>query len=231
MCIAVQYNLTRDRMSHRMGHLATGELPPDWFSRLDESPDELFYASPRLVTHIDGAAIGAVTDLYREYFPPGGDVLDLMSSWVSHLPLDVSYRRVVGVGMNAEELAANPRLDTWFVQNLNERPTLPFADGEFDGAAICVSVDYLTRPVEVLRECGRVMRAGGPIVIAFSNRCFPTKIVAAWRMLDDRGHQELVARYLAAAGNWSAIEMLDRSPGRGSDPLWAVVARSTTPES
>jgi len=220
-------------------------LAPSLFTRIDESPDELFYAEPRFVTHLDDAAIAAVTQLYREYFPAGGAVLDLMSSWISHLPPEVTYRRVIGLGMNREELGANPRLHGFAVQNLNETPRLPWDAGEFDGAAICVSVDYLTRPVEVLRECGRVLRTGGPLVITFSNRCFPSKIIAAWRALDDHGHQELVARYFAEAGNWTAVEMLDRSPGRiagprggdaagfdpgdaGGDPLYAVIARSVT---
>ena len=202
------------------------QLRPELFTRLDESPDELFYAQPRFVTHIDDPAIGAVTALYREHFPPGGAVLDLMSSWISHLPDDVTYRRVVGLGMNRDELAANPRLHEWVVQNLNDTPRLPFDDASFDAAAICVSVDYLTRPVEVFRECGRVLRPGGPLVITFSNRCFPTKVIAAWRLLDDRGHQELVARYFADAGNWTDIAVLDRSPRPGHDPLWAVVART-----
>ncbi|HEV8440249.1 MAG TPA: methyltransferase domain-containing protein [Methylomirabilota bacterium] len=200
-------------------------LPSSLFSRIDESPDELFYALPRFVTHIDDAAIAAVTQIYREYLPPGGAVLDLMSSWVSHLPSEIAYRRVVAVGMNAEELAANPRLDAWIVQDLNQAPQLPFGAGEFDAAAICVSVDYLARPVEVFRDCGRVLRPGAPLVITFSNRCFPTKVIAAWRMLDDGGHQELVARYFVEAGNWTDVERLDRSPGPGSDPLWAVVGR------
>jgi len=202
-------------------------LPRELFSRIDESPDEQFYAAPRLVTHIDEAAIAAVTRLYREYFPPGGAVLDLMSSWVSHLPPEVAYRTVVGLGMNRDELAANPRLDGRVVRDLNQTPRLPFGDALFDGAAICVSVDYLTRPVEVFRECGRVLRPGGPLVITFSNRCFPTKVIAGWRMLDDRGHQELVARYFAEAGNWRDIETLDRSPGPDTDPLYAVIGRST----
>jgi SAM-dependent methyltransferase len=215
-------------------------LPPSLFARIDESPDELFYAVPRFVTHIDETAIAAVTQLYREYFPAGGAILDLMSSWISHLPAEIAYRRVVGLGMNRDELAANPRLESFAVQNLNETQKLPWNDGEFDAAGICVSVDYLTRPVEVLRECGRVVRADGPLVITFSNRCFPTKIIAAWRSLDDGGHQDLVARYLVEAGNWTAIEKLDRSPGVGDqiqhaglgafalgDPLYAVIARST----
>jgi SAM-dependent methyltransferase len=200
-------------------------MAPSWFSRLDESPDELFYDTPRFVTHIDGAAIAAVTQLYREYVPAGGAVLDLMSSWISHLPAEIAYRQVVGLGMNRDELAANPRLRSWVVQDLNENPRLPFDDAQFDAAGICVSVDYLTRPVEVLRECGRVLRPGAPLVITFSNRCFPTKIVAAWRMLDDRGHQELVARYFTEAGNWTEIQTLDRSPAPDGDPLYAVIAR------
>jgi SAM-dependent methyltransferase len=201
-------------------------LPSELFRRLDESPDELFYAEPRFVTHIDDGAIMAVTQLYREYLPPGGAVLDLMSSWVSHLPPEVEYRRVAGLGMNGEELAANPRLHDQTVQDLNLDPRLPFADGEFDAAAICVSVDYLTRPVDVFRECRRVLTPGGPLVITFSNRCFPTKVIAAWRMLDDQGHQELVARYFAEAGSWRDVELLDRSPADASDPLYAVIARS-----
>jgi SAM-dependent methyltransferase len=202
------------------------DLPPGLFRRADESPDARFYRTPRFVTHIDDPAITAVTQLYREYLPAGGAVLDLMSSWVSHLPPEVRYRRVVGLGMNADELAANPRLDARVVQDLNEDPRLPWGDGEFDAGAICVSVDYLTRPVEVLRECGRVLARGGPLVVTFSNRCFPTKVIAAWTMLDDEGHQALVERYFEAAGNWTAIDRLDRSPAAGCDPLYAVVARS-----
>lgn len=206
---------------------AVPPLSAELFGRLDESPDELFYAVPRFVAHIDDAAIAAVTQLYREYFPPDGVILDLMSSWISHLPSEIIYRHVVGIGMNREELAANPRLNDHLVWDLNQTPRLPFDGAMFDGAAICVSVDYLTRPVDVFRECGRVLRRGAPLVITFSNRCFPTKVIAAWRVLDDHGHQELVARYFVEAGNWSAIEILDRSPGRDGDPLYAVIGRST----
>ena len=202
-------------------------LSPELFARLDESPDDLFYASPRFVTHIDDAAIAAVTELYREYFPPGGAILDLMSSWISHLPPEIAYREVVLLGMNREELAANPRATEWVVRDLNQDPRLPFGNVRFDGAAICVSIDYLTRPIEVLRECARVLRPGAPLVITFSNRCFPTKVIAAWRLLDDEGHQELVARFFSEAGTWSDIEILDRSPESGTDPLYAVIARST----
>ncbi len=202
-------------------------LPSSYFERQEESDDEQFYEPSRLVTHIDDAAIAAVTRLYSELFPPGGAILDLMSSWVSHFPPAVDYRKVVGLGMNQAELDANPRLHERIVQNLNRDPRLPFADAEFDGAGICVSVQYLTQPVAVFREVGRVLRPGSPLVVTFSNRCFPTKAVAIWQMLDDRGHGHLVRRYFEDAGNWADIDVLDRSPRRWrGDPLYAVVGRS-----
>src|SRR6266851_4902619 len=204
-------------------------LPDNAFQRFDESPDEEFYRQPRFVTHIDEAAIAAVTDLYRRFFPPGGAILDLMSSWVSHLPPEADYTRVVGVGMNAQELAENPFLDEFHVQNLNRDPHLPFGDGVFDGAAICVSIQYLVRPIEVLREVGRVVRPKAPLVITFSNRCFATKAIACWRLLDDVGHLGLIGRYLTEAGNWCDIACCNPARGcggaPGSDPLYAVIAR------
>ena len=201
---------------------------PQPFRRIDESPDEEFYTQPRFVAHIDERAIAAVTQVYREYLPAGGAVLDLMSSWISHLPPEVEYSRVVGVGMNARELSANPRLTEWRVQNLNADSILPYGDAEFDGAAICVSVDYLTQPVEVLSEVGRVLKAGAPLVITFSNRCFPTKAVLAWHALDDPGRMDFVAGLLRQAGNFDQIEAQDRSskPKGLGDPLYAVIGRA-----
>ena len=140
------------------------------------------------------------------------------------MPAEVTYSRVVGLGMNRTELAANPRLDGYVVHDLNRNQRLPFADAEFDAAAICVSIQYLTRPVAVLRDLGRVLVAGGPLVISFSNRCFPTKAVRGWLLRDELGHAALVARYLKAARNWTGIEHLDRSRP-ASDPLHAVIAR------
>jgi SAM-dependent methyltransferase len=205
-------------------------LPEAAFRRYDETPDEEFYLLPRFVTHIDDRAIAAVTQLYREFFPPGAEILDLMSSWVSHLPPEVEYRRVIGLGMNEAELRRNNRLDSYVVQNLNTNPRLPFQDAQFDGCGICVSVDYLTRPIEVLREVGRVLKVGAPTIISFSNRCFPSKAVNVWHQLDDRGHMHLVERYLQEAGNFDNIRSLDRSPRRlFSDPLYAVIGESMGP--
>ena len=205
-------------------------LPKEAFRRANETPDEEFYRAPRLVTHIDDRAITTVTQLYREFFPSGGEILDLMSSWVSHLPPEIEYRRVIGLGMNEVELRRNKRLDSYVVQNLNTNPHLPFGDAEFDGVGICVSIDYLTQPVEVVREVGRVLKVGAPTIITFSNRCFPSKAIAIWHRLDDQGHMRLVEEYLREAGNFRGVRSLDRSPRRMfSDPLYAVIGESTGP--
>ena len=206
------------------------DLPPNAFLKADPSPDAAFYAQPRFVTHIDDGAIAAVTALYREYLPPNGDILDVMSSWVSHLPPDVAYGSVTGHGMNRAELDANSRLTSRLVQDLNADPALPFADNSFDGAGMCVSVQYLQRPVDVFREVGRVLRPGAPFVVTFSNRCFPTKAVAIWQALAGPDQQRLVGAYMAAAG-FGDVEGRAATPRRG-DPLWAVVGRAeSTPNS
>jgi SAM-dependent methyltransferase len=199
-------------------------LEPQAFARYDESPDALFYGQPRFVEHIDDAAIADVERLHRERLPAGGEILDLMSSWVSHLPTEVTFRRVVGLGMNAAELSRNPRLNASVVHDLNASATLPFPDASFDAATICVSIQYLTDPIAVLRDLARVVRPGGVAVVTFSNRCFPTKSVAVWQGLDDHGHLTLVSKYFESAG-WTGIEGVT-SPPRPRDPLYAVVATS-----
>jgi hypothetical protein len=203
------------------------QLPglPGWaFDKADTSPDADFYAFPRFVTHIDEAAIAAVTAAYRAALPPGGSILDLMSSWVSHLPEDINYTSVVGHGMNAEELAANPRFTRWFVQDLNADPVLPLDVASFDAAALCVSVQYLQRPVEVFQHVAHVLRPGAPFVVSFSNRCFPTKAVAIWQALPGPEQQRLVAAYMAASG-FGDITSSASTPPTG-DPLWIVTGSS-----
>ena len=202
-------------------------LPLGAFNRIDEEDDAAFYDEPRLVYHIDEHAVAALTDFYRRVLPKGGVLLDLMSSWVSHLPPDIDYAEVIGVGMNAAELAANPRLGRRFVHDLNREPSLPLPDNSVDAAIICVSIQYLQQPVAVLREAARVLRPGAPMAISFSNRCFWTKAVAVWRALDDAGHAKLVELYLRQAG-FKAIEThrLAEWVEDERDPMIAVVGRN-----
>jgi SAM-dependent methyltransferase len=176
--------------------------------------------------HVDSVAVAAITDLYREVMPAGGAILDVMSSWVSHLPPEIPYHRVVGLGVDACALSENPFLDEWRVQDLNRDTHLNFANGEFDGAAICGAVQHFTRPAEIIREIGRVLRPGAPLVVTFSNRCLCTSATGCWRLFDETGQLGLVARYFAEAGNWTDIRCLDRTPPGDGAPLYAVIAKS-----
>ena len=205
---------------------ALPELPPGAFAKADAAPDTLFYAQPRLVNHIDDRAIAGLTGLYRQVLPAGGRILDLMSSWVSHLPPEARYAEVVGHGMNMQELQANPRLDRRFVQNLNENQVLPLDTASMDAACICVGIQYLQHPVEVLRDAARVLRPGAPIVISYSNRCFPSKAVAIWQALSGPDQAGLIGLYLRRAGFTSVEGREIVRGGRAGDPLWAVTGRT-----
>jgi SAM-dependent methyltransferase len=199
-------------------------FPADFFSRIDESDDADFYAEPRLVTHIDDATIARLTQAYREQLPAGGAILDLMTSWVSHLPDEVTYTRVAGLGMNRVELEHNRRLTDRAVQNLNTMPELPYPDETFDAVVNAVSIQYLTRPIEVCASVRRVLRPGGIALVGMSHRCFPTKAILAWHAASPEERIRLVQTYFELAGGFAPAQFIDRSP-RGADPLWLVSAK------
>jgi SAM-dependent methyltransferase len=205
--------------------MADNTWPPGFFDRQDDGDDADFYAPPRLVTHIDNGAIAAVSELYDELGVPGGQVLDLMSSWVSHLSRKPSGGLAV-LGMNVVELRANPLADDVVVQDLNVDPRLPFDDASFDAVVCCASIDYLVRPVEVLREAARVLRPGGVVVLTFSNRCFPTKAIRGWLATDEEGRVEIVRAYLERAGFEAVTNELRTERRLGGDPLYGAWARS-----
>jgi SAM-dependent methyltransferase len=197
-------------------------FPAGFFDRADDAPDPVFYSWPRLVTHIDEAAVDAVGKLYQE-LAITGSVLDLMGSWVSHFR--VPPTRLMVLGMNADELNANGVAAARIVHDLNADPKLPFDDSSFDAAVCCVSVDYLTRPVEVFGEVARVVRPNGPFVCTFSNRCFPTKAIRGWLYASDEEHAAIVRQYFRMAPGWGEPQSELRTPleHRG-DPLMAVWA-------
>lgn len=207
----------------------TKQIPTDFFRRIDDSDDELFYSTPRLVVHIDDGAIAKVGDIYARLLPQGGAILDLMSSWRSHLPAYLRPARVVGLGMNRAEMEDNPALTEVVIHNLNRAPRLPFADAEFDGAVVTVSIQYMTAPIDTFAEVGRVLKAGAPFIVTFSNRMFPTKAIAIWQNLDDYDHVKLVARYFMESEKFENIEFIDKSAPTTphSDPIWAVAGYRT----
>ncbi|MEW5893033.1 MAG: methyltransferase domain-containing protein [Pseudomonadota bacterium] len=174
------------------------------FARGDSSNDAAFYAKPRLVDHLDRLALKQVEKLYGRLLPRGGRVLDLMTSWKSHLS-EAAPAQVVGLGMNAEELAANPVLGERLVQDLNQQPKLPFAEAEFDAAVCTVSVEYLTRPLEVFQEVARVLKPGAPFVLTFSNRYFPPKVIRVWEDCHPFERMGLVLEYFQRAGGFTDL--------------------------
>ena len=208
--------------------MSESPLLPEHVRRQDERDDRLFYSVPRLVTHIDDHAIAAVRALYAELLPADGAILDLMSSWKSHLPDEPPSQRVVGLGLNEEELRENDQLDHWLVHDVNRDPRLPFRDAEFDAVVMAVSVQYLIHPIELFREVRRVLRPSAPFVVTYSNRLFPEKAVAIWCAGTAQERARLIGAYFHDAGGWEESTAQDRSPRLGfpSDPLYAVWART-----
>jgi SAM-dependent methyltransferase len=192
----------------------------DPFARVDESDDARFYAFERKVVHLEPGAIEALRDFYARVLPPGGAVLDLMSSWRSHLPDGLGP--VTGLGMNAAEMADNPQLGDFVIHDLNREPRLSFDDAAFDAVVCAVSVQYLTRPLPVFADVARVVRPDGPVVVSFSNRCFPTKAVAIWLAAGNEGHRQLVREYLEHAGLTGVTDEAVPTP---DDPLFVVWGR------
>lgn len=199
------------------------EMPAEFFRRIDENDDHLFYSAPRFVVHIDEWAIKTVGEIFAQRLPRNGMLLDLMSSWRSHLPPGLNPAGVTGLGLNRAEMEDNPALTAIMVHDLNREPRLPFEDARFDGAMLTVSVQYLTRPIEVFADVGRVLRAGAPFVASFSNRMFPTKAVWVWQRASEPQRVELVKHYFAESGMFGEIDSVERHSETGfADPIYAV---------
>lgn len=219
-----------------------GEVRTDFwsdgpFERLDPRPDRDFYAKPRLVDHLDREAIAEIRSLYSRLIPRGARILDLMSSWHSHLEPALGPVSVVGLGMNRDELEANPMLTEARVQDLNDDPRLPFADARFTAVVCTVSIEYLIRPLEVLREVARVLEPGGRFIVTFSDRWFPPKVIRIWQELHGFERLALVLEALRESGQFGQLETWslrglprpadDRYADRlsQSDPVYAIWGR------
>ena len=210
-------------------------LRPEQRTKLDDTDDGQFYSVPRFVTHVDEGFIEQLTQLYRDRLQANSRILDLMSSHVSHLPEEIEFAHIEGHGMNEEELARNPRLDHYFVQNLNENPQFPLPEQDFDAVLNCVSVQYLQYPEAVFSEIYRILKPGGIAIFSFSNRMFFQKAIAAWRDGTENSRVELVKSYFESVLGFSTPEVIARHSDvpiilqmlgiGGGDPFYAVIAQ------
>lgn len=207
--------------------------------KLDETEDSLFYSFPRFVTHVDQGFIDQLTTLYQKHLKPQTRILDLMSSWVSHLPTEIQFSHVEGHGMNQDELAKNSQLDHYFIQDLNQNLKLTLSDQDFDAVLICVSIQYLQYPEAILSEIHRILKPGGITIISFSNRMFYQKAISAWREATEPDRIELVKGYINSVkindlpgfNSPKVIASQSKTPlfmqmlgMGGSDPFYALIA-------
>lgn len=214
-------------------------LSPQDLGRDDETSDEDFYTKPRFVDHLDSRALETVEQVFGRLIPGGATILDLMAGPDSHLEKVSDLARVVGLGLNQSELETNPVLSEYVIHDLNGDPRLPFPDNHFDSVVNTVSVDYLTRPLEVFREVSRVLKPDGLFIVVFSNRMFPPKAVNIWKRSTEKQRVELVRRFFSLSGRFS-IEGYHESSGKPrpkddkyyelgipSDPIYAVWGKPT----
>ena len=204
--------------------------PQGSFRREDETDDRLFYAEPRLVVHIDDYALGAIASYFEKVLPHDGVILDLMSSWRSHLPENLPVKKLIGLGMNDVEMAENPRLHQAVVHDINAEPGLPFGDDSFDAVVVTVSIQYIVRPLEVFAEVNRTLKEGASFHVVYSNRMFPTKAVAIWKDLDDARRADLISSYFNDTGGWDSPRILNIGSRQktNTDPVYVVTARKAT---
>ena len=209
-------------------------------TKLDDSDDRLFYSFPRFVTHVDEGFIDQLTNLYRDRLQPNTRILDMMSSWISHLPEEIEFAHVEGHGMNEEELAKNRQLNHYFVQNFNQDLKIPLPDKDFDAVLNCASIQYLQYPDAIFYEIYRILKPGGMAIISFSNRMFYQKAISAWRDNSEEGRVELVKSYFDSVKNangvpgFSQVEVISQKSNvpsflqmlglGGGDPFYVVIA-------
>ncbi|MFZ0243865.1 MAG: methyltransferase domain-containing protein [Desulfobacterales bacterium] len=192
-------------MQARWREQATDFFAGEPFERQDEHPDERFYERPRFVQHIDDTAIEMVRNTYGRFLTDGMRVLDLMSSWQSHVPTTVRLERLAGLGLNAVELKGNRQLTDVTVQDLNVNNVLPYESDTFEVVLNTVSVEYLTDPFAIFTEVARVLRPGGHFVVTFSNRWFPPKAIRLWQELHDFERMGLVSEYFMRSGGFTDL--------------------------
>lgn len=193
-------------MQSRWEGQSTDFLSENPFQREDDGTDIVFYKKPRFVQHIDDRAIEVIKGLYGRFVHDGMRVLDLMSSWKSHLPEGLRLEQLSGLGLNAKELAKNKDLSDWVVHDLNENPILPYKDESYDAVVCTVSIEYLIDPETVFKEIGRILRPGVIFIVTFSNRWFPEKVINIWKKLHEFERMGLVMEYFQKSKMFTDLE-------------------------
>jgi SAM-dependent methyltransferase len=203
-------------------------------NKSDISDDAIFYQQPRFVHHLSDSFRNRLTSLYSEYLLNHHIILDLMSSWVSHLPSNISYKKVIGHGMNEAELSSNERLDRFFVQNLNKKQNMPIEDSSVDVGLIVAGWQYLQYPEKVSLELSRVIKSDSLLIISFTNRAFWTKAPNIWTYSSEEKRIEYVTSVLTSNG-WRIEKILNEKTqdkklfgfySSESDPFFSVIARN-----
>ena len=202
--------------------------------KIDNNDDRFFYQQPRYVHHLSVSFRDRLTNLYSKYLCNHHIILDLMSSWVSHLPSEKKFKKVIGHGMNESELSANSRLDSFWIQNLNKTQTLPIEDSSVDIGLIVAGWQYLQYPEKISLELSRILKTDSLLIVSFSNRAFWTKSPNIWLNSSEDKRIEYVKGVLSENG-WRVEKILNEKTYQNmifglysseSDPFYSVIARN-----
>ncbi len=203
--------------------------------KLDESNDLDFYASPKFVYHLDSNFRKELTQTYNKEISSGSTVLDLMSSWDSYLPKTKNYKKVIGHGLNKEELEKNKYFDKYWIQNLNEDQNIPLESKSIDYCLMVAAWQYLQYPENIALEIARILKSNGKLIIAFSNRAFWTKAPNIWTTSDENQRVDYVRNILIYNGfNEPRIikkfvsKNLNIFPFFNFDPFYCLIAQKTS---
>tara|TARA_Y100001968_G_C19149994_1_gene615706 strand:- start:39 stop:692 length:654 start_codon:yes stop_codon:yes gene_type:complete len=201
----------------------------------DNKDDEIFYSNPRFVYHLDKSFRNRLTSLYSEYLKPNTILLDLMSSWVSHLPENITFKKVLGHGLNKIELAANKRLDEYWVQNFNKDQILPLEDSSVDYCTLVAGWQYLQYPELISSELKRIIKPNGQLIISFSNRAFWQKSPRIWVEGSSLDRANYISAILVSQGWNVPTRIVDENTqaklfgffNQQNDPFYAILATNT----
>ena len=199
--------------------------------KLDESNDEDFYSDPKFVYHLDSNFRNYLSTIYRNEINENSTVLDLMSSWDSYLPLEKKYKKVIGHGLNKEELKKNKILNSFWIQNFNVNQVIPLKNGSVDYCLMVAAWQYLQYPEKLTKEIVRILNSEGKFLVSFSNRAFWHKAPNIWTTSTEEERLKYVRKVLISNGfkepriikkfNDQSLNFL---PFLKNDPFYCLIA-------